>query len=194
MFSDETPLGRMATPTVPVCWRLDACSEASASYHASAACYRLAENIGFMAIVKPELELREVERQIFLADVVIRPNNAALEQGPERINRLRMDFATHIFFPMMNDRAMPISHLCQVPVIGRFIRRNKADIARYGSFDKIVVCMPVDFFDHLAHNTALPADGPDDFDLALSATVAWITFALMVDYVCSYVCWPLCRR
>jgi hypothetical protein len=85
----------MEIPTESACWRQDACSEASASYHASAACYRLAENIGFMAIIEPELKLREVQRQIFLADIVIRPNNSALEQRPERINRLRMDFAAY---------------------------------------------------------------------------------------------------
>jgi len=49
-------------------------------------CNHLPENIGVLAIVEAELKLREIERQIFFAHVVIRPDDPALEQRPERFD------------------------------------------------------------------------------------------------------------
>src|SRR6266849_1684594 len=42
-------------------WTRDA-EEAPASSDASASCYRLAENVGILAVIETELKLREVER------------------------------------------------------------------------------------------------------------------------------------
>jgi hypothetical protein len=56
--------------------------EAHASCRASASCYRLAEYVGFLPVVKTELKFVQVERQKFLAHVVVRANDSGLEQRP----------------------------------------------------------------------------------------------------------------
>lgn len=66
-------------------WRALVCSEARANQYASAACYRLAEDVRIVAMMMAELELCEVERQILLADVVIGPDDPTLEKSPEAI-------------------------------------------------------------------------------------------------------------
>src|SRR5216683_2258727 len=58
-------------------WTHDA--EAPASSDASASCYRLAENVGILAVIETELKLCEIERQIFLAYVVISADDSTLE-------------------------------------------------------------------------------------------------------------------
>src|SRR5215469_7429780 len=85
------------TPTEPACWRLDACSEASASYHASAACYRRTEDVLIFPVIVAKLELSKVQRQIFFAYMVEAPHNPAFQQAPERFDIVGMNFATNIF-------------------------------------------------------------------------------------------------
>src|SRR6476620_11627807 len=78
----------MVTPTESSRWRRFRSTEASASRHASASGprYRLTEDVGSLAVVMTELELREIQRQILLADVVVRADDAALQKRPERFD------------------------------------------------------------------------------------------------------------
>jgi hypothetical protein len=46
-------------------------AEVPASEAASATCYRRPENVGVLEIVEPKLELREIERQILLAHIMV---------------------------------------------------------------------------------------------------------------------------
>jgi hypothetical protein len=70
-------------PTAWACWN-DA--EASASSDASASCYGAPKDVRVFTIVESELKFREVERQILLAHVMVRPDHATLEQAPEVID------------------------------------------------------------------------------------------------------------
>ena len=82
----------------PARWRRLQSTEARASRSASASAsrYCLAENIGFAAIVVAELELGKVERQIFLAHVVVGADYAALKQRPEAFNVVRVNDAPNV--------------------------------------------------------------------------------------------------
>src|ERR1700689_2716569 len=71
-------------------------AEASASGLTSASCYHIEENILVVAIVETILKLREVQRQIFFAHVVIGAEHATLEQRPERFHRICVDLAAHV--------------------------------------------------------------------------------------------------
>src|SRR5204862_377458 len=51
----------------------------------SASCQECPENVGVFAVVMPEGEFVHVERQVFLADLVERTHDAALQERPERI-------------------------------------------------------------------------------------------------------------
>ena len=102
------------------------------------------EDIGVVAIVVAELELVKVERQIFLAYVVVRADNAALEQGPERINVLSVDLATHVLTLYVADGLMRIGGR-QQPISTVFIGRDKRDLFR-NSFATEASSVPVSVF------------------------------------------------
>src|SRR5271166_4186663 len=76
-------------------------AEASASGLTSASCYHVEENVLVVAIVEAILKFREIERQIFLADVVIGAEHAALEQRPERFDVVGMDFTANILLVLV---------------------------------------------------------------------------------------------
>ena len=48
---------------------------------------------GFFRLIEAPLKFVQVQRQIFLADVVIGADDSALEQRPERINALSVNLA-----------------------------------------------------------------------------------------------------
>ena len=63
----------------------------------------LAENIGVQSVVVPELELGDVQRQIFAADFVKAAHNAALDEGPKALNCVRMNRANGVLaFAVVN--------------------------------------------------------------------------------------------
>jgi hypothetical protein len=62
----------------------------------SAPTYCRAKNVRVVSVVVPELEFRDVQRQIFAADFVEAPHDAALQQRPEAVNRGGMDDAINI--------------------------------------------------------------------------------------------------
>ena len=63
----------------------------------SAACYDRIEDVGILAVVIPKREFRQIQRQIVLADVVIRAHDATLQQAPEVVQVRGMDVPAHIF-------------------------------------------------------------------------------------------------
>src|SRR5580658_6374603 len=87
-------------------WRRLQSTEATASQHASASAsrYCLAENIGFATVIVAKLKFGQVERQIFLADVVVCADDSALEQGPEAFDVVGMHFAAHVLMRFVVNR------------------------------------------------------------------------------------------
>jgi hypothetical protein len=58
--------------------------DASASY--SAACYQQVEHIGVFPVIVAKRKLSEIQRQIFLRDVMEAANDSTLEECPKRID------------------------------------------------------------------------------------------------------------
>ena len=78
----------MRTPTERARWRRSQIAETVASSHVSAPCYGTPEDVRIVPIVESETELREIQRQIFLANVVVGADDPALQERPERIDIL----------------------------------------------------------------------------------------------------------
>ena len=57
---------------------------------------RCSENVAIEAVVVSELKLRDVQRQIFLADLVEATDNSALEDAPKAFNRVRVNCADDV--------------------------------------------------------------------------------------------------
>src|SRR5690349_1680728 len=52
----------------------------------SASCHDRPEHVGVVAVVMTEREFVEVQRQILLAHLVVGPDDAALQEAPERLD------------------------------------------------------------------------------------------------------------
>jgi hypothetical protein len=156
---------QMKTAVVLVRWRRSQIAETFASVRVSAPCYRFAENIGFIPIVKPELKFRQVQRQIFLAHVVIRADNSALQQRPEGINAASVNLAANVLARRMRDGSMrhrPAEIAVSGVLIGRYQFHFVADNLPHESGQRLSIGM----FDHLADHVALSADCADHWRLA----------------------------
>jgi hypothetical protein len=66
------------------------------------------ENISVLPIVIAELKLGDIERHIFSAHFMERADHATLENRPEALDGLGMDYANDILALGMIDDAMPI--------------------------------------------------------------------------------------
>jgi hypothetical protein len=69
--------------------------------------YSRAKDVGVIPIVIAKFELRNIERQIFATDLVISPDDAALDERPEALNCIRMDCTNDVFANAMVNGLMP---------------------------------------------------------------------------------------
>jgi hypothetical protein len=104
-------------------WSGDA--EAPASSVASASCYRGSENVRVLPVIEAPRKLVQVQRQVLLADVVVRPDDAALQQAPEGFKIVRVDVAAHILAARVVHGRMRQAHVLVADV---FIGRDKRNL------------------------------------------------------------------
>jgi hypothetical protein len=57
------------------------------------------KNVGVLPMIVAELELRRIQRHILFADFVERSDHAALDDGPETLNRVRVNRANGVLAP-----------------------------------------------------------------------------------------------
>jgi hypothetical protein len=113
-------------------------AEVPASEVASASCNDLPEDIWIFAIVMAELELSQVQRQILLADVVIRADDSALEQSPERFNVICVNLPANISTLGVSHRLMWIAKRGQVGITLVVVVRDERNLVAYSLADKVV--------------------------------------------------------
>src|SRR5260370_3622174 len=112
----------MKTPTEQARWRRSQIAETVASSHVSAPCYRLPKDVCFVAIVESETELGKVQRQIFLAHVVIGAEHATFEQRPERFHCVRVNDAANVLaFAMVHSLMRKLLPAFEILITGVFI-------------------------------------------------------------------------
>jgi hypothetical protein len=122
---------KVATPTASlVFWNRLADGEAVASSCASASCYRGTKDISVIAIVVLELALCNVERQIFLTDLVVRADNRPLEDRPEALNRLCVDCTDNVLLRSVHDGLMRI--FTERRITSMLIGSEQANLRRDG--------------------------------------------------------------
>src|SRR5271166_5041972 len=146
----------METPIEQARWRRSQIAEAVASSHVSAPCYRLPKDVVFVAIVESESKLRKVQRQIFLAHVVVSAHDPALQERPERFDVVRVNQAANVLALAVADRLMRQSlPAIQILVAGMLIGRDQFNLAADGFRDKAVKCRHIGMLDHLADHVSL---------------------------------------
>ena len=102
-------------------------AEGSASPVASASCYSRSEDVRVTAVILPELKFVQVEREIFLADIVIRPDDPALQQSPEGLDIVGVNLTANILALRVLDGLMTDA-APKVVVALVLVRRDKRDL------------------------------------------------------------------
>jgi hypothetical protein len=178
-----TSLPKKEILTGPARWSLSFQAETSTSDHASAACYCRPEHVGIEAVVIAELEFGDVERHIFGAHFVERADNAALEDRPEALNRIRVDRTDHVLlFVVLHGLTRVFGQaIINLVIVGRqqanFVGNHLAD-ERHSAFG-------VDVIEHAGNHVALPLHRANDCRLAGGlraglAVVALVPVAILV--------------
>jgi len=74
----------------------------------SASLNRRSENVIVKAIIVPELELRNVKVQVFLANIVESANDSTLEDAPEAFNRIGVHCANDVLLLCVVDSGVRV--------------------------------------------------------------------------------------
>jgi hypothetical protein len=141
-------------------------AEAASSAASSASSKDCLENIGIRAVVEPELKLREVERQIVLADVVIGPDNPAFQETPKSLDIVRVNLPAHVLAFRVRDGIVRIPQRIEVVIALVLIRGDEIDVTADGLADKTIEGLSIGILDHLADDIALARDRADHRGLA----------------------------
>ena len=161
-------------------WRRSQIAETFASVRVSAPSYRLAEYVGFIPVVKSELKLIQIERQIFLADVMIGSDDSAFQQRPERFNRVRVNVAAHVLTSRMPNKLMlavvDTDRVVSAELIRDHERRVSLSYFPHESGQRISIRA----FDYLTDHVALASDCADDRYLAGRGTASSLDAILAV--------------
>jgi hypothetical protein len=139
-------------------WRLPArLAETIAGACVSASSYGRAEDIEVVPAVMPELEFRNVERQIFAAHLVERADDPALEDAPEAFNRLGVDRADHVLTGSVVNHGVRI-FVAKVLIADPLVSAEQANAVRGGFVHELGEGRSTDVLNDAGHNVALAAN------------------------------------
>lgn len=131
------------------------------------------KNIVVEPIVIFELTFRDVERKVLGADLVIAANDAALEDAPKALNRVRMNCADHITAGGV-ERA-PVVVFIKPIVDFAFVGRQQANLVGNNLTHKSVCIFFADELQNAGHYVALALNGTNDGGLGRDSMFAALT-------------------
>jgi len=146
-----------------------AIAEAVASDATSASCYDAREYV--LAMIVPECEFRNVERQVVFADFVVTAHNPTLEQRPERFDIVGMDVSAYILVRLMVNMLVR-KGLPQFLIARALICRDQIDFFRHGLPYKLRQSLRRSIIDNLASDIAFSADSSNHCGLMQRAASA----------------------
>ncbi len=120
-----------------------------------------AENVRIAPVVIPELEFRDVQREILGADLVERADHAALQDRPEALNGLSVDRAHDVLAFGVVNGFVGIG-LIQPAIAAPLVSAKQADLLRDRLVYKGVERAGAGVLDHAGHNVAFARDGTGD--------------------------------
>ena len=141
---------------------------------------RLAEDVGVLAVVVAELELRDVQRHIFGAHLVKGADNTAFEDRPEAFNRVGVDRANNVLaLGVIYDAMRELA--AEFAVTAPLIRAQQANFLGNCATHESGKSCGINAIDDARHDVAAPADGTDDWsfpgtDATSSAAPAALVF------------------
>jgi hypothetical protein len=123
------------------------------------------ENVVVHPIVVPELEFRDVQRQIFAADLVEAAHDTAFQERPKAIDRLGVNHAVNILLFGVADEGVREIFL-EFPIAGMFVSYDKADIFCNGLPNETIQSRGIGIANDAGDHIALALDRADNDELA----------------------------
>jgi len=143
-----------------------------------ASVYCRSENVGIHAVIISELELRDVERHIFGADLMEAADDPALEDAPKTFNRIGVHRADNILLAVVIDRLMIV--FGQPMVNLAFIGGEQANFGGDHFAHESLGRFASDVFQNPSNNVAFAGDGTDDWRFGRRAMLTAALFAIPV--------------
>ena len=122
---------------------------------------RRSENVIVKPIIVPELELRNVKMQVFLADIVEGTDDAALDDAPEALNRVGVDGTYNILALSMVNGSVRIG-FAETMIANPLIRAEQANLVRHGFIDEGLQRRRADVSDDAGDDVTLAANCASD--------------------------------
>jgi hypothetical protein len=146
------------------------------SFSLSAHCYGTAENIFILPVVIPEFKLRDVQREIFLADFMKGSHDSALDEGPKAVNSGSVNVSADIFTGAMVHRLMVVSIIAETIISAPFVRSNKANLSRNNFTNEALQGLHISTINHAGDyfTTALYSADDSSFASGSTATAALV--------------------
>jgi hypothetical protein len=135
-------------------------AETGASGPFSAFRYDCAEHVFVLAVIVPEGKFVKVERQIVLDDVVVSPNDTALQERPKRLDIVGMHVAMNVLAFRVRNRFVLIALRAKV-VAAMLVGCDQVNFVANRLTDGTAKARR-GIIDYLAENVTLPADSADD--------------------------------
>jgi hypothetical protein len=130
---------------------------------------RRSEDIRVFAVIIPELEFGDIEREIFFADFVKCADHAALDERPEAFNRLSVNDASDVLANAMINAAERI-FVGQFAVAGRGVGAKQTDFMRDGFANECGQRLVFQVTDDASNDVALASDRTDHDSLSKPRT------------------------
>src|SRR5437016_1659301 len=132
---------------------------------------RRAEDVCVAAIVVSELELFDVQRQVFRADLVERADYSALNHAPEAFDGICVNVAMHIFtIPVINRAMRELS--VKSAIASALVGRDQADLIGHHLTDKFAKRLAVQIRHYSGDHFPFALDCADYDGLAMPASAA----------------------
>lgn len=120
----------------------------------SASLNRFRENVCVQPVVIAELKFRDIQWEIFARNLVIAAHDAALNQRPETLYRVRVQCADNVLIRGMVNRTMR-KHVAQMAVAKVPVGREHSNFRRYRLTDKASHRCRIHLVEHARHDAAL---------------------------------------
>jgi hypothetical protein len=144
----------------------------------SASRYDCAQHIEILSVIVAEGELREIQRQIVLAHVVIGADDSAFKQGPKRFNVVGMDVPANVLAFSVADCFVLIAESVQRSIATMLIGRDQIYLVAHGLADEAIKRARIGIIDDLAENITFPANSADDSCFARTETAGYVRFLI----------------
>jgi hypothetical protein len=152
-----SPLGKASIALVSVYY-----AEGPSSRDASASRYSTLKDVVIFSVIEPIGKLVQVKRKILAADVVVRPDDAPLEQAPERIKVVGVDVSMYILASGMMYLLVAITEPAEIAIAAPLICSYQVHLVANRFGDKIIQGLFICAFNDSANHATLAGDRPDN--------------------------------